>query len=91
MWQILANFLWDRIYCYLSFEKESDNFCVLFTYSIKRARKIRKVSCRSGEKTAKKCTKLRYARAKLLFFNMNILFFAVLLAFAVVEFFVSQK
>ena len=36
------NFLWDRIYRYLSLEKESDNFCVVFTYSIKRAREIRK-------------------------------------------------
>ena len=31
-----------RIYCYLSLEKESDNFCVVLTYSIKRAREIRK-------------------------------------------------
>ena len=36
------NFLWDRIYRYLSLEKESDNFCVVFTYSIKWAREIRK-------------------------------------------------
>ena len=36
------NFLWDRIYRYLSLEKESDNFCVVFTYSIKRAREIKK-------------------------------------------------
>ena len=28
------NFLWDRIYRYVSLEKESDNFCVVFTYSI---------------------------------------------------------
>ena len=39
------NFLWDRIYCCPSLEKESDNFCVVFTFSIKRAT------------TAKKCTK----------------------------------
>ena len=30
-------FLWDRIYRHLSLEKESDNFCVVFTYSIKPA------------------------------------------------------
>ena len=36
------NFLWDRIYRYLSLEKESDNFCVVFTYSIKRACEARK-------------------------------------------------
>ena len=35
-------FLWDHIYRYLSLEKESDNVCVLFAYSIKRAREIRK-------------------------------------------------
>ena len=38
-WQ---NFLWDHIYRYISLEKEGDNFCVLFTYSIKRAREMRK-------------------------------------------------
>ena len=38
----MRNFLWDRIYRYLSFKKESDNFCDVFTYSIKRAREIRK-------------------------------------------------
>ena len=38
----LANLLWDLIYRYLSLENESDNFCVIFTYSIKRAREIRK-------------------------------------------------
>ena len=36
------NFLWDLICCYLSLEKESDNFCVVFTFSIKRCREIRK-------------------------------------------------
>ena len=36
------NFLWDRIYCYLSLEKENDNFRAVFTYSIKRARESRK-------------------------------------------------
>ena len=30
------------IYRHLSLEIESDNFCVVFTYSIKRAREIRK-------------------------------------------------
>ena len=36
------NFLWDRSHRYLSLEKESDNFCVVFTDSVKRAREIRK-------------------------------------------------
>ena len=36
------NFLWDHIYSYLSLEKESDNFFIVFTYSIKWAHEIRK-------------------------------------------------
>ena len=36
------NFLWDRIYGHLSLKKESDNFDVVFTEFIKRAREIRK-------------------------------------------------
>ena len=36
------NFLWNRIYRYLSLEKESDSFGVVFTYSIKWAGEIRK-------------------------------------------------
>ena len=39
IWQ---NLLWDRVCRYLSVKQESDNFCVVFTYSIKRAREIRK-------------------------------------------------
>ena len=35
------SFLWNCLYCYLSVEKESDNFCVMFSYS-KRACEIRK-------------------------------------------------
>ena len=30
------------VFFYLSLEKESDNFCVVLTYSIKRTREIRK-------------------------------------------------
>ena len=44
---------------YLSLEKEKKNFCVVFTYSIKRVREI--------VTTAKKCTKKRDARAKLFY------------------------
>ena len=41
---ILFNFYryFYRIYRYLSLEQESDNICVEFTYSIKRAREIKK-------------------------------------------------
>ena len=47
---------------YLSHEKEKENVCAVFTHSIRR-----EVSCRSRATTAKKCTKKRDARAKLLF------------------------
>ena len=43
---------------YLTLEKEKENFCVILTDSIKRAQSCNK---------AKKCTKKRDARAKLLF------------------------
>ena len=33
IWHIVTKFSLDRIYCYLSLEKESDNFCVVFTES----------------------------------------------------------
>ena len=39
MWQILAKF---SLGPYLLFRKRSDNFCAVFTYSIKRAHEIRK-------------------------------------------------
>ena len=39
IWQ---NFLWDRVYRYHSLKQGSDNFCVLFTNSIKRPGEIRK-------------------------------------------------
>ena len=49
---------------YLSLEKEKDNFCVLFTYSIKRAGEIRKFHVAVVPRTAKKCTKKRDAKYK---------------------------
>ena len=36
----VGKILWVCIRKYLSLEKEKENFCVVFTYSIKRARKI---------------------------------------------------
>ena len=38
----VGKIFWVCIRKYLSLEKEKENFCVVFTYSIKRARKIRK-------------------------------------------------
>ena len=62
---------------YQSLEKAKGNFCVVFTYFIKRAREIRNRST-----PANKCTKKRDARAK--FLLLFLLFFAVLVAVAVV-------
>ena len=47
--------------------KEKEIVCVVFTYSIKQAREIKKFHVASRATTAKKCTKKRDARAKLLF------------------------
>ena len=88
------NFLWDCIYRYLSLEQESDNVCVLLTYSIMRAREIRKfysfidIAVQRRQRNVKD---QRDVRAKLLFVNINILSFAVLLAFAVVVGFVVMR
>ena len=48
---------------YLNLEKK-ENVCVVFAYFMNGPREI---SCRSRATTAKKCTKNRNARAKLLF------------------------
>ena len=59
-------------------KKGKENFCVAHTCSIERASEIRKFSCRSRVKRAKKCTKKRDARAKLFFYKTKpIAFFAV--------------
>ena len=53
---------------YLSLEKEKETFCVVFTYSVKRAREIRKFHVPVLQRWLKKCAKKRDARAKLLFY-----------------------
>ena len=77
---------------YLSLSKlriRSDNFCVVFTYSIKQALETRKFHVAVVRRWQTEMYKI--ARAKLLF-NINIYFFAVLLAVAVVVgFVVIQK
>ena len=53
---------------YLSLEKEKETFCVVLTYSIKRAREIRKFHVAVVQQRLNlKCTKKRDARAKLFF------------------------
>ena len=60
------------------FRKRKKIFCVVLTYSIKRASEIRKVSCRSRATTAKKCTKKRDACAKLFSFQFKPIAFLLL-------------
>ena len=48
---------------YLNLEKEKENFCVLFNYSIKRAREVSKFHV-TVVQTATKCTKKCDGRAK---------------------------
>ena len=55
----------DRTVC--KFRKSKTNFCVVLTYSMKRAREIKKVSCRGRATTAEKSAKQRDARAKFFF------------------------
>ena len=60
---IWRNFLRDRIYPYLSLEKESDNFWVVFTYSITRAREIRTFHVAGVQRRQRNAQKTRDARA----------------------------
>ena len=69
---------------YLSFEKEKENFCVLPTYSIKRANEIRKFHVAARATTAKKCKKTyRDARAKLFFCQFKAKFVVSRCAFCI--------
>ena len=54
---------------YLSLEKENETFCVVFTYSVKPAREIRKFHVAVVQRWPYlKCAKKPDARAKLLFY-----------------------
>ena len=68
---------------YTSLEKEKENFCVVLTYTINRAREIRKFHVAVVLRTAKKWTKKRDARTKLLFCQSKTIVF-LLFAVAVV-------
>ena len=52
---------------FLSLEKEKETFCVLFTYSVKRAREIRRFHVPVVQGRLRNVQKKRDARAKLLF------------------------
>ena len=65
---MLANFLGlNPKGSYLSLEKEKDNFCVVFTYSIKRACEVRKFHVAVMQRRKRHVQKWRDALAKLLF------------------------
>ena len=64
-----------------SLEKESDNFCDVFTYSIKQAREIRKFHVVVMQRWQRK-VQVAWCTCKVVVCYENILFFAVLLAFA---------
>ena len=51
----------------MSLEKEKETFCVVFAYSVKRAREIRKFHVSVVQRLLRNVQKKRDARAKLLF------------------------
>ena len=62
---------------YVCLEKEKQNFCVVLTYSIKRAREIRKFHVAVVQQRLRNVQK-RVTRVQRCFFaNLNLLFFAV--------------
>ena len=52
---------------YVSLEKEKETFCVVFGYSVKRAREIRRFHVSVVQRLLRNVQKKRDARAKLLF------------------------
>ena len=70
---------------YLSLEKEKKTFCVVFTYSVRRAREIGKFHVAVVQRRLRNVRKKRDARAKLSFCSSKPMgFFAVLVSVAVV-------
>ena len=75
---------------YLSLEKEKRNFLCFVHLLCKAGASKQEVSCRSRARMAKKCTKKRGARAKLLFYYyVNLLLFchspSLLFPFVVIQ------
>ena len=71
---------------YLSFEKERDNFCVVFTYYIKQGHETRKVHVAVVQRRLKNVTKKKTVMylQSCCFANLILLFFPDLVGFAVV-------
>jgi len=63
---------------YLSLEKEKEIFCVVLTYSIKRASEIRKLHIAVEQKRLRECAKKSDARAKLFFCKSKAIAFLLL-------------
>ena len=73
---------------YLSLEKEKYNFCLVFTYSIKRVCKIRKFHVAEVQRLKRIVQKSVMNVQSRCFVNKNLLFFVVLLVISVIVGFV---
>ena len=62
---------------YVSLEKEKENVCVVLTYSIKRAREIRKFHVAVVQQRLRNVQKNVIHVERCFFANLNLLFFAV--------------
>ena len=62
---------------YVSLEKDKQNFCVVLTYSIKRAREIRKFHVAVVQQRVRNVQKNVIHVERCFFANLNLLFFAV--------------
>ena len=72
MYQMLATFLGlNPKGPYLNLEKERENFCLVFTYSIKRAREMRTFHIAVVQRRLRNCAKKRDTRAHLLFCKLT--------------------
>ena len=72
MYQLLATFLGlNPKGPYLNLEKERENFCLVFTYSIKRAREMRTFHVAVVQRRLRNCAKKRDTRAHLLFCKLT--------------------
>ena len=61
---------------YVSLEKDKQNFCVVLTYSIKRAREIRKFDVAVVQQRLRNVQKNVIHVERCFFANLNLLFFA---------------
>ena len=60
---------------YLSLEKETETFCIVFTYSVKRAREIRKFHVAVGQRRLRNVQKSVMHGQSCCFAHLNLSFF----------------